>query len=372
MKMTKRLSALLMAVLTVLCMFTMTACGDTSWSAKYGDETISAGVYPLAVMITYQNVYSQYGEFDLDAPMYTEADREVTVGEYIDDTALDTFKYYVAAKAMFEELGLTYSEKDYDACMAQSKAYYAAQSDLYKRNGISEASFNEFFAMNTLRIGALAEYYAEQFITSTSDLYLSESDYKDYFNEKYMRINYMLYMGVSDEGKYYTDTEATFLAEYDMLTNIAKQQLDEAAFAEHCKNYKDDYKVGEQPRRSGETNVVIAISEISGDTFLGDIFNFASGLEINASGATNLGFMDSMGMYVPGAVACQRLAPSVNEDDYVEYKGEIRSIMCSEVLFEDLLEYYAEIGAKENNSTVKAFSVEKMDLEGFTSVVPAK
>ncbi len=372
MKNFKKLTALLLAVLTVLCMFTMGACGDTSWAAKYDDETVPAGIYPLAAMIAYQNVYSQYGAVDLTATMTNDEGTAMTVGDYINQSARETFEYYVATKAMYDELGLTYSEEDYQAYLEVSETYYNAQSSIYSANGISEESFHEFFVMNSLRLTALTEYFAELYLVSDSDYYVSDSDLKAYFDENYMRINYMLYFAVDDSGNYLTEDSEEYQAELAKLTNIVNKNLDADKFAAFCEDYTDSLYLGEVYRRNGAVNKAVNTSDSTQDTLLGDVYSYASTLEVGASGVNKLGFYDAYGNTIVGVAAVQRVETSINDDDYLEFKDEMLSSICSENLFADLAEYYDGMNVKENKNVFKTFAIEKLDLTDFTSIVPAE
>lgn len=369
MKIVKKITALLLAVLTVLCMLTVGACGDTSWVVKYDGESVPGGIYPLAVMIAYQNVYSTYGTVDLTSTISSEDGTSMTVADYINRSAKETMQYYVAAKDMYNELGLTYSDEDYNDFLAVSESYYNAQSSIYSANGISKETFHEFFVMNTLRITALTEYFAELYLVSGSDYYLSESDLRAYFDDNYMRVSYMLYFAVDDSGNYLAEDSEEYQAELAKLNDIVGKKPDADKFAALCEDYTDSLYLGEVYRRNGVAKKAVLTEDALDDSLLSDVYTYANTLEIGACGVNTLGFYDTSGNTLVGAVAVQRLETSINDDDYLEYKNEMLTNICSDNLFIDLTEHYNSMNVKENNNVFKTFAVENLDLTGFTSVV---
>ncbi len=365
MKMTKRLLSLLLAAITVLCMFTLTACGDTSWVAKYDDETVPAGIYPLAVMLAYENVYSTYGAFDLSTPIEFEDGTKTTIEKYLESSAKDSVKNYVATKALYEKLGLSYSDEDYDAYMAEYGSYYAAQSAIYKENGISKESFDELVIMNSLRLDALADYYAEQQANSASDLYVSDGDIEKYFNENYMRFNYMIYYAVDENGNYLTKESDAYKAELDYLNGITDKQLSEEEYAKIAEKYTniDLYKEG---------GIMDAADKeaLFADTSMGDVYAYIDSLEYGESGIYTLSLYDEYYRTCHVICAAQNLAPDQTGSDYLKSAEEIRETMCNDILYAELDALYAELGVKENSNVYDMFKASKMNFDDFTSIVP--
>ncbi len=365
MKMTKRLLSLLLAAITVLCMFTLTACGDTSWVAKYDDETVPAGIYPLAVMLAYQNVYSTYGAFDLSTPIEFEDGTKTTVEKYLESTAKDSVKNYVATKALYEKLGLSYDEKDYDAYMTAYGNYYAAQSAIYKENGISKDSFDELVIMHSLRLDALTDYYAEQQANSASDLYVSDGDIEKYFNENYMRFNYMIYYAVDANGNYLTPDSDAYKAELEYLNGITEKKLSQDEYAKVAKKYTDT-----KLYKEGGTMDAVDKEAAFADQSMGDVYAYIDGLEYGESGIYTFDFYDENYQTCYVICAAQNIAPDQTGSDYLKSAEEIRATMCSDTLYAELDALYAELGVKENSNVYDAFKASKMNFDDFTSIVP--
>ncbi len=365
MKTSKKLTALLLSVLLVLGMLTMTACGNTSWSAKYNDTTVPGGIYPLSVMLAYQNLCSTYGPVALTNEIELADGTKTTIANYLDDAAVETFENYVATKAMFEKLGLSYSDEDYNTYMSLYGDYYTAQSDIYKKNGISKTSFEELVILHTLRNNALVDHFTALYVDSASDIYLSDGDIQKYFDENYLRFNYMIYYAIDSEGKYLEESSDAYQAELKKLTDITTQQLSIDDYAAKAKAYNDipAYK-------EGGTMDAVDLDTALADTAMGDVYYSISNLEIGKSGVYTFSFYDESYNTCHAICAAQRIAPEMTGKDYLDSKDEIINSICYDNLYADLDEYYNTLGVTVNNNVRKTFSSEKIDLSTFTSIVP--
>ncbi len=363
MKIAKKLIAVVLAVMTVLCMFTLTACGDTSWVAKYNGNTVPAGIYPLSVMIAYENIYTTYGAFTLEDTITNEDGTTSTVAEYLDASAKLSVENYIATKAMFEELGLSYSDEDYSEYMALYGDLYAAQSQLYKANGIGRESFNELVIVHTLRLNALTEYFAAQYVDSNSDLYMSDSDISDYFNENYFRFNYMIYYAVDENGKYLTEDSEEYKAELKYLTEITEQQLSTDKYLKYANAYK-----GKSIYKEGGTMDAVNRDAALADQSMGDVYEKISKLEIGASGVYTFSFYDDYYNTCYAIISAQHIKPELTGKDYVSATSEILSTVCADNLTADLDAYYDDMDVSLNNNVFKTFSAKELDFANFTSI----
>lgn len=365
MKTSRKLISLLLAVLLVIGMLSMTACGNTSWSAKYGDTTIPGGAYPLSVMLAYQNVCSTYGPVALTQEIEMADGSKTTIGNYINDAAKENLENYIATKAMFEELGLSYSDEDYNEYMALYGEYYSAQSELYKKNGIGKDTFNELVIINSLRNNALDEYYIAQYVDSASDLYLSDGDIQEYFDENYLRFNYMMYYAIDAEGNYLTEDSEAYKAELKKLTDITNKQLSLDEYATTAKAYTDipAYK-------EGGTMDAVDMDAALADATMSDVYYSISTLEIGKSGVYTFSFYDESYNTCHAICAAQRIAPEQTGKDYLDSKDEIIGSICYDKLNAELEEYYDTLGVTLNDKVLKTFASDKIDLSTFTSIVP--
>ncbi len=366
MKTSRKLTALLLAVLLVIGILSMTACGNTSWSAKYGDTTIPGGAYPLSVMLAYQNVCSTYGPVALTQEIEMADGSVTTIGTYVNDAAKENLENYIATKAMFEKLGLSYSDEDYSEYMALYGDYYSAQSEIYKKNGISKSTFEELVIINTLRSNALDEYYTAQYVDSASDLYLSDGDIQKYFDENYLRFNYMMYYAVDSEGKYLTEDSDAYKAELQKLTDITNKQLSFDEYVKTAKAYTDIAAYKE-----GGTMDAVDLDAALADVGMGDVYYSISTLDIGKSGVYTFSFYDESYNTCHAICAAQRIAPEQSGKDYLDSKDEIISSICYDNLNAELDEYYNGLGVTLNDRVIKTFAAEKIDLSTFTSIVPS-
>ncbi len=365
MKTSKRILALLLAALTLLSMLTLTACGNTSWSAKYNGKEVPGGIYPLAAMIAYQNVCYTYGPVPLTENLELVDGSKITIAEYINQSAKDSLENYVATKAMFEELGLSYSEEDYNAYMDLYGNYYSAQSEIYKKNGIGKDTFYELVIAHTLRHDALVEHFTAKYEDSASDMYMSDGDIKKHFDENYIRFNYMMYYAIDAEGKYLTEDSAEYKAELKKLTDITEKKLSIKDYTAQAKAYTDiaAYKEG------GTMDPVDAETAFA-DTTMGDVYQKISTLEFGESDVYTFSLYDDSYNTCYAICAAQRIKPDLDGNDYLEKADEIISSVCLDNLTADLDAYYAELNVTENKTVIKNFSIDKLVLDGFTSIDP--
>ena len=366
MKTSKKLASLLLAALLVFCMFTMTACGDTSWSAKYDGNTVPGGVYPLAVLLAYQGIYSTYGPVELSDTVELEDGTSITIATYLNDTAKDTLANYVATDAMFEELGLSISDDEVNTYLKNYGSYYSAQRDIYKANGISEETFNELIIMHTLRLNALTEHFAAQYIDSASDLYMSDGDIQKYFDENYLRFNYMIYYAVDADGNYLTTESEEYKAQLKYLTDITNQQLSFDKYLKAAESYNDTVNY-----REGGTMDAVNKDAAFADATMGDIYYEISNLEIGASGVYTFAMYDSYYNTCNAIISAQRVAPELTGIDYIDSADEILATVCSENLYAELAAYYEEMNVTENKNVFKTFSASNIDFGDFVSIDPA-
>lgn len=362
MKMTKRLAAIALAVLMLL---TMTACGDNSWAVQYGDTKVPTGVYTLGVMSEYANAYSNglIEAYGLDGDIIVNGDNgeEITktVSQYIADNSMETFKYYVAVKDLFEQKGLTISQEDYDEMIGQVNGYFENNAEAYEANGVSKDSFIELLVNNALRSADLYEA-----IYSGTDT-VSDGDIKDYFNKNYVRFNYMLFNAYDVTTFQPLETTApAYTSELAKLQTVANQQLSEEEFLKEAKSYNDDMV------REGGTWDPIDYSIASYSQFYYDLYTLASGLEIGESGLKEIAVNDTTnGITSYVIVVAQRIEPEVTGKDYLDKADTIKENINTDEYYDMLLKHYDEMGVTENSNAFDTFAVGKLALDGFTSLI---
>ena len=358
MKIAKRLAAILLAVLMIVG---MTACGDTSWAAKYGDNSVPTGVYTLCVLTEYASAYANgYTANGLDTQIKGKdadgTEKTVTAAEFIMERANEDFENYIAVKDLFEKEGLVISQSDYDSVADQLKGYYNANIDVYTANGVSEKSFNELLINHSLRSNQLYDKYCD---ISNSDI--SEADIRAYYEDNYLCFNYMLFNAIDYDSYIALDTtDQVYVNELMNLESIANQNLSEEEFLKKANEYNDNLV------REGGTWYPISAATASTTGNLSGIYSFVNDLDIGESSVYTFNYSDMYNVIL----LAQRIKTEAGDKNYEDTKANVIAEICDDQYYDIISEHYKSMGVVENLNAKTTFAVEKLDLDGFTSIAP--
>ena len=131
----KSLAALTAAVLLCCC----TACKDTSWVLRAGNDTISAGVYLGYMIESYYAAASSVS--DKSADLFSQKIDGVAAADYIRKQTLDEAKQHLAADRLFAEYELSLSDEDKAAVQSSLDSVWSSISKLYEQNGCGKTSY---------------------------------------------------------------------------------------------------------------------------------------------------------------------------------------------------------------------------------------
>ena len=214
----------------------MTACADTTWSYKVGEEVIPAGVYIYYQTEGYAQAFSELVQQDYtiyytdDSILDMEMPDGTKVSDYINDYAVKSTKQYYAIEKMFDELGLEITEEENRNVLNTVNDAMNQNQDGYNNLGIASSSLKAV-QLNAIKEDKIFEKYYE--VGGLSGV--SEDDIKNYFNTEYARAKIISFSLVDSEGNALDDdAKAEMLEVANGYLERAKNGEDFDALIEEC------------------------------------------------------------------------------------------------------------------------------------------
>ena len=162
---------------------TVSGCADTSYSVKYGDETVKAGVYIGYVQTELNNQLYMYSMQGIESKDYFSQEIDgVGLSDYVKNNALKDVKEYVAIKKQFEADGLSFSDDELKDISSIVNTSWENMGGLYEYNGVSKESLKEIYRESLMRSMLFNHYYGEGGSEAPSD-----EDLRKYVNDNYIR-----------------------------------------------------------------------------------------------------------------------------------------------------------------------------------------
>lgn len=230
MKLTKRLIALL---LSVLMLFSLTACADTTWVYESGDNNITAGVYLAYQLDAYARaeslVKSQENGTEKAKALFKQTLDDMPVADWIKAETEKACMQHLAVEAKFDERSLELSEKDNNVIDQTIKTYWEYIKETYEENGVSSASYRKVLANTQKRAKIFTKYYDKDGIEE-----VAKEDLFAHFKENFASVN--MYGVKYNTGDDLTDEKK---AENDELKAKAKEYVEMINSGE--KTYNETY-----------------------------------------------------------------------------------------------------------------------------------
>ena len=162
---------------------TVSGCADTSYSVKYGDETVKAGVYIGYLQTELNNQLYMFSYKGIDSKDYFSQQVEgVDLAEYVKNNALKDTKEYVAITKQFAAEGLTLSDDELKAISSNVKSSWDNMGGMYENNGVSKESLKEIYREQLMRTKLFDHYYGEGGPEAPSD-----DELQKYVNDNFIR-----------------------------------------------------------------------------------------------------------------------------------------------------------------------------------------
>lgn len=146
MSFSKRLLALVLAMLLCLSAVGCQSDADISWVAKDGDESVPTGVYMLYLLNAYTLAASKLEDQTADV-LKTEIEG-VQGDQWIQDTAKKEISRYFTTAKKFDEMNLTISEQENTDIETYATQMHTQSGDFLTANGISLESVKFYYINN--------------------------------------------------------------------------------------------------------------------------------------------------------------------------------------------------------------------------------
>lgn len=177
----KKLTAASLAAVMGVSMAACHTGEDTKWVAKYGEETVPAGVYLQMLYAQYYTVTDELAGEDGELPKnpLKEQIDGVTVSQKMTEGAKKDLAGFIAVEEKFKELNLTLPQEQIQQVDGMLEMYWQYISPSYTENGISKDSYR-MVQMNSAKKSAIFEaIYGEGGTEAVPEEELKEKYNKD-------------------------------------------------------------------------------------------------------------------------------------------------------------------------------------------------
>ena len=328
---------------------TVSGCADTSYSVKYGDETVKAGVYIGYVQTELNNQLYMFSYQGIESKDYFSQEIDgVGLSDYVKNNALKDVKEYVAIKKQFEADGLSFSDDELKDISSNVNTSWENMGGLYEYNGVSKESLKEIYRESLMRSMLFNHYYGEGGSEAPSD-----EDLQKYVNDNYIRYKMIaIYKSSnSDESAAATENEEKLkkrdeyfdkgkdmtFEEFDQL--IADYQAESAAAADTDSSEPDD------------TSLTDDSSEASDDTSsVADTSSESESTADDSSAAESVSSVDTPDSPAADADASSEAESKADADSSSESQAETDSSSESQTETDSSSESQADADSSETES----------------------
>lgn len=293
---TKRFAALVVLLALILG---LTACGDTSWAARYtltgecgvteeqlaafasnfttptdvalSQETqeLSGGLYSAFVLSEYQKLLENK-TLSQDSPISGQMVGEVSAVDYIDKEAKSDLMQYILASRQMARLGLTI-DREADSNYEEIAAGYTENQSYFEKCGIGfESYLRVSIDMDAMITKLFAAKYGEGGYAAVSD-----DELLNYYHTQYMRCSYIQQSFYDESGAAFTEEQiAATKAEFgSMLAQFNAGTLDFDTVSAQYDSSQSSYQFGDtnvlmQLAGSDETLLQVMALPIGGFTII--------------------------------------------------------------------------------------------------------
>ena len=181
----KKITRALCLVFALAMALSLVSCGgDTSYITTFHDQKIPAGVYLYQLVTATQSAYSKVEDSSKDVLKQDVDGQDAAI--WIEQTAQQEMKRYLAVEKEFEDLGLTLDSDAQNAVTAQVNSEWNNYGEWYEKNGISKDSLTLVVQNLAKKQQVFLYYYDEGGPEAVSD-----DDLKAYFSDNYVKVKYL-------------------------------------------------------------------------------------------------------------------------------------------------------------------------------------
>lgn len=182
MSLIKKLSAV--AVTSAMAL-SLASCGkDTTWGAKIDETELRAGIFIYYQSDAFSRAYDYMTETDTDVMAITIDGK--STADWVNDEAVKGMQEYVAVENKFNELGLTFENKEEELAKANVEQWWEYVSEYFEGIGVSQESYLDIVINGEKKAAIFDYYYGEG-----GEKEVAEADIKAHLNENFARIKYI-------------------------------------------------------------------------------------------------------------------------------------------------------------------------------------
>lgn len=212
-------SALALLLAAALCLgFAGCYSENNTWSAKYGDETISIGTYIYFLNTAYARAASMVNS---DQEVLKSTIEGKPAEEWIREQAKQSIQTYCYYQEQLNALGITLSEEDEANVNDLTEYAWSIYRTMFEEIGVSEDSLKTSYARNAV----LGDKLMQALYGEGGAQALAEGELEDYFTENYSRYEYFyaVMTRTDEEGATVDLGENDKQMRVDQLEQYAKQ-----------------------------------------------------------------------------------------------------------------------------------------------------
>lgn len=204
--MKKRIISLLFAVILLLSILSLTACGEMHIGTAGGKkiDTGKAGYYSFYIHWQrdyYKELLKQSG-YDINNSMDNLYTDSLTVHDVIIQSAKEQYLSFVIVTQQFEELGLELTEKETKNIEDRyQEDWVGAYGEKGMKAILKELGLNKKEFLNLLSVQVKSDRIIEHYYGKGGPEEITVQERKEYFNENYLRFKYILIATVDDNEK---------------------------------------------------------------------------------------------------------------------------------------------------------------------------
>lgn len=238
----KKLLAILLFM--IMSLSTLSACNDTSYILKAGDEKFPVGPYAFYAFWMRDNSESQmqsYGQVFSDALLQNADDQGTKLWQMIINQTKDQYLTHLLVNKKFVELGLTLNDEQKQAIETAYTDNWIGQygqakfDEILKTLNLTVDQFKEVITLQS-KNDALINYY----FGAGGENEIPESELRSKYDEGYARFKYIILAKTDADGNQLSfDEIATKKALADEA--LAKAQGVAVTFEDIVKQYSEDY-----------------------------------------------------------------------------------------------------------------------------------
>ncbi len=246
----KKFGKVIAALMAVLLCVSLSGCVSTkSWAVKLGDESISAAMYIYQLRQQMSAYLSQNSMSENEETWNAEYSDDLTVGEYIQTSTVQSLAATVTWRAQFDKLGLSFTAEEEENIQAnidqmnESAGGKQAVIESLKQSGLEYDEYINAAYYDTQKILKVVNYYfGKDGLEPVSEQAIMAHFKDNYARAKHILISTVNSSGVTMEGEEMQEAKEKAQDVYEMAKNA-----DEAAFDKLIEKYNSDEGVAAYP-----------------------------------------------------------------------------------------------------------------------------